>query len=125
MALKRNIAFIDLSKNSIEIVPVPVDLRKKFQGGRGINMYLLSKFYSSDLDPLSAENPLIFGTGLLSGTIGFGSWMNITSKSPESGHLGDSGTLDITVPDQKHYFKYYLKPQCVKVCSPGALQVIK
>ena len=90
MALKRTIAFIDLSKNSIEIAPVPVDLRKKFLGGRGINMYFLSKFYSSDLDPLSAENPLIFGTGLLSGTLGFGSRMNITSKSPESGHLGDS-----------------------------------
>ncbi len=90
MALKRKIAFIDLSKNSIEIAPVPVDLRRKFLGGRGINMYLLSKFYSSDLDPLSAENPLIFGTGLLSGMLGFGSRMNITSKSPESGHLGDS-----------------------------------
>lgn len=53
-------------------------------------MYLLSKSYSPDLDPLSPENPLIFGAGLLTGTLGFGSRINICSKSPESGHLGDS-----------------------------------
>lgn len=35
-------------------------------------MYLLSSHYSSKLDPLSPENPLIFGAGLLTGTLGFG-----------------------------------------------------
>jgi aldehyde:ferredoxin oxidoreductase len=50
MVLKRKIAFINLSKNSVEVVPVPVDLRKKFLGGRGINMYLLSRNYDSVLD---------------------------------------------------------------------------
>ena len=53
-------------------------------------MFLLSRFYSPALDPFSPENPLIFGAGLLTGTLGFGSRMNITTKSPESGHLGDS-----------------------------------
>src|SRR4030067_1043101 len=90
MLLERKIAFIDLNKNSVEITSILLDLRKKFLGGRGINMYLLSKSYSADLDPLSPENPLIFGTGLLTGTFGFGSRMNITAKSPESGHIGDS-----------------------------------
>ena len=90
MVLERKIAFIHLNKDSVEIAPIPLDLRKKFLGGRGINMYLLSKSYSPDLDPLSPENPLIFGAGLLTGTLGFGSRMNITAKSPESGHLGDS-----------------------------------
>jgi len=90
MVLERKIAFIHLNKDSVEIAPIPLDLRKKFLGGRGINMYLLSKSYSPYLDPLSPENPLIFGAGLLTGTLGFGSRMNITAKSPESGHLGDS-----------------------------------
>jgi aldehyde:ferredoxin oxidoreductase len=90
MVLERKIAYIDLGKNSVKISPIPLDLRKKFLGGRGINMYLLSKFYSPHLDPLSPENPLIFGAGLLTGILGFGSRMNITAKSPESGHLGDS-----------------------------------
>jgi len=43
MVLKRKIAFIDLSKNSVEIAPVPVDVTEKFLGGRGIDMYFLSR----------------------------------------------------------------------------------
>jgi len=90
MVLDRKIAFINLNDRSIRIAPIPFDLRKKFLGGRGINMYLLSKSYSPSLEPFSPENPLIFGVGLLTGTLGFGSRMNITAKSPESRHLGDS-----------------------------------
>ena len=90
MVLDRKIALIDLTKGSINIQPIPLDLRKKFLGGRGINMHFLSQSYTSQLDPFSPDNPLIFGVGLLTGTLGFGSRMNITSKSPESGHLGDA-----------------------------------
>lgn len=90
MVLDRKIAFINLHNGSIEITPISLDLRRRFLGGRGINMYLLSKSYSPSLDPFSPENPLIYGAGLLTGTLGFGSRINITSKSPESGHLGDS-----------------------------------
>src|SRR5512139_3008456 len=90
MVLERKIAFIDLRHGSVKTSPIPLDLRRKFLGGRGINMYLLSQCYSPDLDPFSPGNPLIFGAGLLSGTLGLGSRINITAKSPESGHLGDS-----------------------------------
>ena len=90
MVLDRRIAFVDLRTRTTEIKPISFDLRKKFLGGRGMNMYLLSRYYSPHLDPFSAENPLIFGAGLLTGTLGFGARLNITSKSPESGHLGDS-----------------------------------
>lgn len=90
MVLTRKIALIQLDNETIRISSIPLDLRKNFLGGRGINMYLLSKVYSKRLDPLSPKNPLIFGAGLLTGTLGFGSRMNITAKSPESGHLGDS-----------------------------------
>ncbi|MGD0234790.1 MAG: aldehyde ferredoxin oxidoreductase family protein [Syntrophorhabdales bacterium] len=90
MVLDRKIAFIDLSEQSVRIEDIPEELRRKFLGGRGLNMYLLSRYYTRQLEPLSPENPLIFGAGLLSGTLGFGSRLNITSKSPESGHLGDT-----------------------------------
>jgi aldehyde:ferredoxin oxidoreductase len=90
MVLDRKIAFINLTDNSVETTPISLSLRRKFLGGRGINMYLLSKSYSPELDPFSPENPLIFGAGLLTGTLSFGSRMNITAKSPESGYLGDS-----------------------------------
>ncbi len=69
MVPDRKIAFINLTDRSIEIKPIPLDLRKKFWGGRGINTYLLSKSYSSPLDHLSPENPLIFGAGRLTGEV--------------------------------------------------------
>jgi len=189
MVLNRKIAYIHLNDGLIKITPISLDFLGKFLGGRGINMYLLSKSYSPGLDPFSPKNPLIFGTGLLTGTLGFGSRMNITAKSPESGHLGDSNMggdfgaelvkaglshLVITGKSQKpvyllikngevevrdarkltgldtvetwntirsercpfdalsvldenayHCDLYGRNPQCVKVCTPGAIQVIK
>jgi len=88
--LDRKIAFVDLSEGSIRIEPFPVELRQQYIGGRGMNMFLLSKYYTPSLDPFSPHNPLIFGAGLLTGTLGFGSRVSITSKSPETGHLGDA-----------------------------------
>ncbi|MBM4348116.1 MAG: hypothetical protein FJ107_08290, partial [Deltaproteobacteria bacterium] len=41
MVLERKIAFINLSNSSIKIKSIHLDLRRKFLGGRGINMYLL------------------------------------------------------------------------------------
>jgi aldehyde:ferredoxin oxidoreductase len=41
MALKRRIAYIDLSTGDIETKPIPLDVRKKFLGGRGLDAYLL------------------------------------------------------------------------------------
>ncbi|MDH3885981.1 MAG: aldehyde ferredoxin oxidoreductase, partial [Desulfobacterales bacterium] len=90
MVLDRKIAFVDLSEGSIRIEPFPVELRQQYIGGRGMNMFLLSKYYTPSLDPFSPHNPLIFGAGLLTGTLGFGSRVSITSKSPETGHLGDA-----------------------------------
>ena len=88
--LERKIAYVNLSDGSYEVKKIPMEWRRDFLGGRGINMLLLSKSYASISDPFSSNNPLIFGSGLLTGILGFGSRMNITSRSPESGHLGDS-----------------------------------
>jgi aldehyde:ferredoxin oxidoreductase len=88
--LDRKIAFVDLTAASIRIQRLPVELRQQYVGGRGINMFLLSKYYAPSLDPFAPQNPLIFGAGLLTGTPGFGSRMSIAAKSPETGHLGDA-----------------------------------
>jgi len=90
MVLDRRIAFVDLRTRTGKIKPISLDLRKKFLERRGINMYLLSRHYSLHLGPFSPKNPLIFRAGLLTETLGFGIRLNVTSKSPESGHLGDS-----------------------------------
>lgn len=88
--LDRKIAFVDLGAASIEVQPFPPAMRQQYLGGRGMNMFLLSKYYTPSLDPFAPENPLIFGAGLLTGTLGFGSRLSVASKSPESGHLGDA-----------------------------------
>ena len=90
MVLDRKIAYVNLSDGSYAIKKIPMEWRRKFLGGRGINMHLLSESYASIPDPFSPDNPLIFGAGLLDGLPGFGARMNITSRSPESGQLGDS-----------------------------------
>ncbi|MEJ2724206.1 MAG: aldehyde ferredoxin oxidoreductase N-terminal domain-containing protein [Deltaproteobacteria bacterium] len=90
MVLDRKIAFVNLQKGTTRTESIPKELRRAFLGGRGMNMHLLYQYDIPRLDPFSPQNPLIFGAGLLTGTLGFGSRINITSKSPESGHLGDS-----------------------------------
>lgn len=90
LMLNRRMAFIDLSTASHETTSVPEEMRRSFLGGRGINMHLLSRSYFPKIDPLSPENPLFFGAGMLAGTLSFGSRINISARSPESGHLGDS-----------------------------------
>ncbi len=144
MVLDRKIAFIHLNDNSVEVTPISSDLRRKFLGGRGINMYLLSRSYSPRLDPFSPENPLIFGAGLLTGTLGFGSRMNISAKSPESGHVGDSNkvqekrkfiwdrrraescpfnALSVFEENAFHCDLCGENPQCIKVCTPKAIRI--
>ncbi len=41
MALNRKIAYIDLTTSEIEIKQIPLEVRKKFIGGRGLDAYLL------------------------------------------------------------------------------------
>lgn len=63
------ILHIDLSDQKIWEEPFPVELGKKFLGARGINAKLLwDMIKEPGIDPLSTENPLIFGTGTLTGT---------------------------------------------------------
>ena len=63
----------------------------RFVGGGGLNAWLLYNQIDSDTNPLSPENPLIFGAGPLVGT-GFptGARSTATSLSPLTGIYGDS-----------------------------------
>ncbi|MEW5760980.1 MAG: aldehyde ferredoxin oxidoreductase family protein [Candidatus Thermoplasmatota archaeon] len=89
--LKRKLGIIDLTKEKIRIEEVQNSLRKKFLGGRGMNVYYLNKFLPQDIDPLSPENILIIGAGFLTGTLApSSSRFNVTAKSPETGFLGDT-----------------------------------
>jgi aldehyde:ferredoxin oxidoreductase len=83
-------AIVDLSSGRIDYDRTPEELVRKFFSGRGLNMYYLYKYLRPGTDAFDPDNPLIFGTGLLTGTPSPSpSRMNVTFKSPESGILGD------------------------------------
>jgi len=48
-----NAAFIDLSKQEAVVKNIPERLRRRYLGGRGLNMYLLYNYAKPDIDPLS------------------------------------------------------------------------
>ena len=92
MGMKRvKVAYIDLTRQQVEIRDLQEEISELYLGGRAVNMYLLYHLLGSGVDPLSPENVLIFGTGVLTGSPALSSArMNITAKSPHSGLLGDS-----------------------------------
>ncbi|KYK25495.1 aldehyde:ferredoxin oxidoreductase [Thermoplasmatales archaeon SM1-50] len=87
----KKLGIVDLSRKKISIQQTPDSLKRLFLGGRGLNSYYLYKMIKPDVDPLSPANVLIFGTGLLTGTlIPNSSRFNVSAKSPETGILGDA-----------------------------------
>lgn len=90
MPFRTKFAKIDLTERKVKIEEMPEEIVTKYLGGRGMNMYLLAKRFHPDIDPLGPENPLVFGIGYLTGTLSFGSRMNISAISPETGYLGDA-----------------------------------
>lgn len=91
-----NTAWIDLTSGKVEIAPTPEHLIRVLLGGRGMNMYYLREHLHTAgspraVDPLGPDNPLIFGAGLLTGTVApNAARFNVTAKSPESLGLGDA-----------------------------------
>lgn len=86
----RQFAVVDLTKGKVTSHRVPMAWRRKLLGGRGLNVLLLGKFLKPGTDPFDPANPLIFGSGLLTGTVApSSSRMNVTFRSPESFILGD------------------------------------
>jgi aldehyde:ferredoxin oxidoreductase len=68
MALDRMIAYIDLSTGKVETKPIPLEVRKKFLGGRGLDAYLLFNHTEKGIDPLGPKNTLMVSAGILTAT---------------------------------------------------------
>lgn len=84
------VLIVDLSSGKIEAETLGRDLKLKFLGGRGINSRLLYQEARVGIDPLSPENPLIFGTGALTGTVAPAPRFTVSAKSPLTGIHGDA-----------------------------------
>jgi len=89
--LPQRVAYLDLDSNRVDIKDIPEEITRKFLGGRGINMHLLYRHAGPETVPLSPQNPLIIGPGMLTGLKGISaSRCNVSGKSPETGLLGDA-----------------------------------
>ena len=100
MALKRKIAYIDLSTGDIETRPIPLEVRKKFLGGRGLDAYLLYNHTPKGCDPLGPDNALIISGGILTATCASATARtHIMAKSPLTGLLGSANMGGFFAPE--------------------------
>ncbi len=84
--------YIDLTDGVIEEKPLNLDMAVKFIGGMGIQQRLLYDLLKPGTDPYSPENPIIIGSGPLTGTGAPGSPRVMgTTKYPETGAIGSAG----------------------------------
>jgi len=84
---------VDLSHLTIYEEELSEELRRGYTGGAGINARLFYNLVrdNPELDPLSPENPLIFGCGPVVGTSFLcATRYTVTSKSPLTRIFGDS-----------------------------------
>ena len=80
----KRILHVDLSTGKTEIEPLKEEIAKKYIGGIGLGMHLFLDNSKASVDPFSPENPIVFATGPLSGTMApsAGNSYAVVSKSP-------------------------------------------
>jgi aldehyde:ferredoxin oxidoreductase len=82
---------VDLSTQTYNILTLDEAVYSKYLGGKGLGSYLLYKHNPPKVDPLSAENCLIFATGPVCGTNVWGSCRyGVFTKSPLTGFYAES-----------------------------------
>lgn len=100
MALNRKIAYIDLSTGKIEIKPIPLDVRRKFLGGRGLDAYLLYNHTEKAVDPLGPKNTLMVSGGILTATLASATARtHVMAKSPLGGMVGSANMGGFFAPE--------------------------
>jgi len=100
MALNRKIAIIDLTTGEIDIKPIPLEVRKKFLGGRGLDAYLLYNYAKKGCDPLGPDNALIISGGILTATCASATARtHVMAKSPLTGLLGSANMGGFFAPE--------------------------
>lgn len=103
MALKRKLAVINLSTREIETKEIPRELREKFIGGRGLDIYLLYNYIVPGCDPVGPDNVCCISAGILGGTPASASARtHIMGKSPLTGLLGSSNMGGFFGPELRY-----------------------
>lgn len=100
MALDRKLAIIDLSTGNIETKVIPLDVRKKYLGGRALDAYLLYNHTKKGCDPLGPGNTLLISGGILTATCASATARtHIMAKSPLTGLLGSANMGGFFAPE--------------------------
>jgi aldehyde:ferredoxin oxidoreductase len=83
-----SILYVNLTEESIREKPYPDTWKRKYLGGRGLGVAIISEMVDPVCDPLGGENVLVFATGPLTGSgIPLGSRYDVITKSPLTGTL--------------------------------------
>jgi aldehyde:ferredoxin oxidoreductase len=100
MSLNRKLGIVDLSTGEIETKPIPLELRKKFIGGRGLDMYLLYNHTEPGIDALGPDNVALISAGLLCATLSSASARtHVAAKSPLTGAVGSTNMGGFFAPE--------------------------
>ena len=94
---------VDLTTGKASTEPLSEETAKKYIGGIGLGIRLLVDNSKPGTDAFSPDNPLIFATGPLSGTMGptAGNGYAVVSKSPATGGVGEAKAHGFFGPDLK------------------------
>jgi len=97
------VLFVDLERREHFSRYLSVGVLRAFLSGRGGNMYLLHNLLLDGKEPLDPQIPLIFGSGVLTGTVPTAARGNLSSVAPDSDAILDSNCGD--------FFPAFLKLQ--------------
>ena len=94
---------VDLTSGKISTEPLTEEIAKQYIGGIGLGIRLLADNSKPGVDAFSPDNPLIYATGPLSGTMGptAGNGYAVVSKSPATGGVGEAKAHGFFGPDLK------------------------
>ena len=102
MALTRKVAYIDLTTGNSETRLIPIEMRRKYIGGRGLDMYLLYNHTKAGVDPLGPDNVALISAGLLVGTLASASARtHVGGKSPLTGYVGSANVGGFFGPEMR------------------------
>jgi aldehyde:ferredoxin oxidoreductase len=95
------VLFVDLERREHFPKYLPLGVLRSFLSGRGANMFLLHNLLLDGREPLDPQIPMIFGSGVFTGTVPTAARGNLSSAAPDS-----SGILDSNCGD---FFPAFLK----------------
>jgi len=88
------VLFVDLERREHFSRYLSVGVLRAFLSGRGGNMFLLHNLLPDGKEPLDPQIPLIFGSGVLTGTVPTAARGNLSGVAPDSDAILDSNCGD-------------------------------